>query len=153
METAARGRPLTAPAVRARKGGEPLVMVTAYDAPSARVVDRAGADMILVHSKQKTPDEIEAFVKAWDGKAPIALVPTAYPQMTVARVRELKKIGLLIWGNHAIRASVGAMRRTFAQIRKEGGIHGVESQIASVDEVFDLQGMGKVKSDEKKFLR
>jgi hypothetical protein len=22
-------------------------------------------------------------VKAWDGKAPIALVPTAYPQMTV----------------------------------------------------------------------
>ena len=48
METAARGRPLTAPAVRARKGGEPLVMVTAYDAPSARVVDRAGADMILV---------------------------------------------------------------------------------------------------------
>ena len=58
----------------------------------------------------------------WDGKAPIALVPTAYPQMTVARVRELKKIGLLIWGNHAIRASVGAMRKTFAQIRKEGGI-------------------------------
>ena len=80
-------------------------------------------------------------------------MPTAYPQMTVARVRELKKIGLLIWGNHAIRASVGAMRRTFAQIRKEGGIHGVESQIASVDEVFDLQGMGKVKADEKRFLR
>ena len=45
------------------------------------------------------------------------------------------------------------MRRTFAQIRKEGGIHGVESQIASVDEVFDLQGMGKVKADEKRFLR
>ncbi len=68
----------------------------------ARAYEAAGADMILVHSKQKTPDEIEAFVKAWDGKAPIALVPTAYPQMTVARVRELKKIGLLIWGNHAI---------------------------------------------------
>src|SRR4029453_13023648 len=59
-------------------------------------------------------------------KALIALVPTAYPQMTVARVRELRKIGLLIWGNHAVRASVGAMRKTFAQIRKDGGIHGVE---------------------------
>ena len=92
----------------------------------ARAYEAAGADMILVHSKQKTPDEIEAFVKAWDGKAPIALVPTAYPQMTVARVKELQKIGLLIWGNHAIRASVGAMRKTFAQIRKDGGIHGVE---------------------------
>jgi phosphoenolpyruvate phosphomutase len=119
----------------------------------ARAYEAAGADLILVHSKQKTPDEIEAFVKAWDGKAPIALVPTAYPQMTVARVKELKKVGLLIWGNHAIRASVGAMRKTFAKIRKDGGIHTVESEIATVDDVFDLQGMGKVKADEKKFLR
>src|SRR5215468_12656973 len=119
----------------------------------ARAYETAGADMILVHSRQKTPDEIEAFVGAWNGKAPIALVPTAYPQMTVARVRELKKVGLLIWGNHAIRASVRAMRETFAQIRREGGIHGVESRIATVEEVFDLQGMGKVKEDEKRFLR
>src|SRR5580704_14776211 len=36
-----------------------------------RAYEAAGADMILVHSRQKTPDEIEAFVKAWDGKAPI----------------------------------------------------------------------------------
>ena len=96
----------------------------------ARAYEAAGADLILVHSKQKTPDEIEAFVKAWDGKAPIALVPTAYPQMTVARIKALKKVGLLIWGNHAIRASVQAMRETFAQIRREGtrwtvGLNGV----------------------------
>ena len=70
-----------------------------------------------------------------------------------ARVRELAKVGLLIWGNHAIRASVGAMRKTFAKIRKDGGIHTVESEIPSVDEIFDLQGMGKVKADEKKFLK
>jgi phosphoenolpyruvate phosphomutase len=119
----------------------------------ARAYEAAGADLVLVHSKQKTPDEIEAFVKAWDGKAPIALVPTAYPQMTVARVRELGKIGLLIWGNHAIRAAVGAMRATFAQIRKDGGIHGVESRIATVEQIFDLQGMKAVKDNEKRFLR
>jgi phosphoenolpyruvate phosphomutase len=106
-----------------------------------------------VHSRQKTPEEIEAFIRAWDGKVPLALVPTAYPQMTVARVRELRKVGLLIWGNHAIRAAVGAMRATFAKIRKDGGIHGVEADIATVDEVFDLQGMGMVKDNEKRFLR
>ncbi len=120
---------------------------------AARAYEAAGADMILVHSKQKTPDEIEAFARAWDGKVPLALVPTAYPQMTVARVRALGKVGLLIWGNHAIRASVGAMRETFARIRHDGGIHGVEASIASVDDVFALQGMGKVKDDEKRFLR
>ena len=119
----------------------------------AHAYEAAGADMILVHSKQKTPDEIEAFVRAWDGKVPIALVPTAYPQMTVARVRELRKIGLLIWGNHAIRASVGAMRATFAQIREDRGIHGVEESIATVEDVFELQGMGTVKDNEKRFLR
>jgi phosphoenolpyruvate phosphomutase len=119
----------------------------------ALAYEAAGADLILVHSKQKSPDEIEAFIKAWDGKVPIALVPTAYPQMTVARVRELKKVGLLIWGNHAIRAAVGAMRATFAQIRRDGGIHGVEAGIATVDQVFDLQGMGTVKENEKRFLR
>src|SRR6202008_2509280 len=42
-------RALSAPDVVARKGsGEPLVMVTAYDTPSARAVDAAGVDMILV---------------------------------------------------------------------------------------------------------
>ena len=42
-------KPLTAPAVRARKGsGPPLVMVTAYDAPGARIADEAGVDIILV---------------------------------------------------------------------------------------------------------
>ncbi len=40
---------LGAPAVRARKGGDqPLVMVTAYDAPSARAASAAGVDVILV---------------------------------------------------------------------------------------------------------
>ena len=45
------GNRVTAPAVRSRKvatGAAPLVMVTAYDAPGARMVDEAGADLILV---------------------------------------------------------------------------------------------------------
>lgn len=39
---------VTAPMVRARKGEAKLKMVTAYDAPTARIADRAGADIILV---------------------------------------------------------------------------------------------------------
>ena len=151
-------------AARAARRDKDLVLVARTEAliaglgqdealKRARAYEAAGADLILVHSKQKTPDEIEAFVRAWDGKVPLALVPTAYPQMTVARVRELARVGLLIWGNHAVRAAVGAMRQTFARIRRDGGIHGVEADIASVDDVFALQGMGKVKDDEKRFLR
>jgi len=39
---------VTAPAIRARKGGKKLAVITAYDAPSARIADQAGADIILV---------------------------------------------------------------------------------------------------------
>ena len=42
---------VTVPSVRARKvraGAEPIVMVTAYDAPGARIAEEAGVDVILV---------------------------------------------------------------------------------------------------------
>lgn len=39
---------VTVPQLLARKGGEKITMVTAYDAPSARIADRAGVDVILV---------------------------------------------------------------------------------------------------------
>jgi 3-methyl-2-oxobutanoate hydroxymethyltransferase len=39
---------ITVPHVRSRKGGPKLTMVTAYDAPTARIAAAAGVDMILV---------------------------------------------------------------------------------------------------------
>lgn len=39
---------VTVPAVRARKGAEPLTMVTAYDFPTARLASEAGIDVLLV---------------------------------------------------------------------------------------------------------
>jgi phosphonopyruvate hydrolase len=113
----------------------------------------AGADMILVHSKQKTPDEIESFVKAWSGKLPIAIVPTAYPQLNESRIRALGKIGMVIYGNHAIRAAVTAMQEVFGRIVSEGGIHHVDQDIVPVEEIFRLQRMDQIKVAERKFLR
>jgi phosphonopyruvate hydrolase len=113
----------------------------------------AGADMILIHSKQKTPEEIERFVKAWRGTLPIAIVPTAYPQLNEARIRALGKIGMVIYGNHAIRAAVTAMQKVFGRIVTEGGIHGVDQDIVSVEEIFRLQRMDHIKAAERKFLR
>lgn len=42
------GDKVTVPEVRARKGGARIKMVTAYDTPTARIADKAGADIILV---------------------------------------------------------------------------------------------------------
>jgi phosphonopyruvate hydrolase len=114
---------------------------------------KAGADAILIHSKQKTPDEIVAFCKAWPGQVPLVLVPTSYPQLSFADVAALGKVGLIICGNHAIRAAAGAMRETFRRILAEGGIAGVENTIAAVGDIFALQGDDAMRQIEKKFLR
>ena len=119
----------------------------------AAAYEEAGADMILIHSRQKTPDEVESFVRAFKGRAPIVIVPTAYPEMTAARIRALEKIRMVIYGNHAIRAAVTAMQDVFAAIVKDGGIQNVDKNIVSVEEIFRLQDMDQVKVDEKRYLR
>jgi len=123
---------------------EALARASAYAA--------AGADMILVHSKEKTPDEVESFVRAWDGTRPVVIVPTAYPQMDEAHIRRLGKIAMVIYGNHAIRAAVTAMQEVFARIRRDGGIAGADRDIVPVTEIFRLQGMDRLKADEQRFL-
>lgn len=119
----------------------------------AAAYEEAGADMILIHSKQKSPDEVESFVRSWSGEAPVVIVPTAYPEMTEARAKSLKKIRMLIYGNHGIRAAVTAMQKVFAQIIAEGGIEKANDEIVSVEEIFRLQNMGDVKEKEAMFLR
>lgn len=119
----------------------------------AAAYEEAGADMILIHSKHKTSDEVESFVRGWKGEAPIVIVPTAYPEMTADRIRALGKIQMVIYGNHAIRAAVTAMKDVFAAILRDGGIQNVSQRIVPVEEIFRLQRMDQVKADEKLYLR
>jgi 2-methylisocitrate lyase-like PEP mutase family enzyme len=65
----------------------------------------------------------------------------------------LGKVGLIICGNHAIRAAVAAMQSTFRRVLAEGGIAGVESEIATVTEIFALQEDGHMRELEKTYLR
>jgi phosphonopyruvate hydrolase len=113
----------------------------------------AGADAVLIHSKEKTPDEILEFCRCWPGQVPLVLVPTAYPQLSFAEVAALGKVGLIICANHAIRAAVAAMRATFSRILDEGGMAGVEETIATVAEIFTLQGDERLRDLETRFLR
>ena len=119
----------------------------------AAAYTEVGADMILIHSKKSTPDEVESFARAWSGRVPLVIVPTAYPAMDETRIRSLGKIGMVIYGNHAIRAAVAAMQDVFTAIRQDGGSANVEGRIAPVEEIFRLQGMAAVKANEARFLR
>ena len=85
---------MTAPMVRDAKGGPKLRMITAYDAPSARIADAAGADIILVGDSlanvvlarettlEVTLDEMIHHTKAVTAVGPTALVVGDMPWLS-----------------------------------------------------------------------
>ncbi|KPI43296.1 Phosphonopyruvate hydrolase [Cyphellophora attinorum] len=130
----------------------------------------AGADAVLVHSKSVTAEEVVAFCEAWpevgtevevehEGKRvrvkvpPLVIVPTSYPEMSFEEWGKLGKVGLVICGNHAVRAAVRGMTDAFRRIKEEGGIKGVEGDIVGVEEIFELQGDREMRMIEREFLR
>ncbi len=76
--------PVTVPAVRAAKrrdGHLPLVMVTAYDAPGARIADAAGVDLILVG------DSVANNVLGYEDTLQVTVEDMAHHVAAVARAK------------------------------------------------------------------
>lgn len=73
---------VTVPDLRARKGGEKIAMVTAYDYTMARLVDEAGADMVLVG------DSLGMVVQGLSTTIPVTLDEMAYHCRAVARATQ-----------------------------------------------------------------
>lgn len=117
----------------------------------AHAYEQAGADAILIHSRLSTPDEVLTFARAWGNRLPVIIVPTKYYRTPVDVFREAG-ISIAIWANHAMRASVGAMREVCRQILAEQGIAGVENRVASLDEVFGLMRYAELASAEERYL-
>jgi phosphoenolpyruvate phosphomutase len=100
----------------------------------------AKADVILIHSKAKTPDEVLEFARRWKNRTPLAIIPTTYYGITPEQIRDAG-VQVVIYANHAIRSAVRAMDQTLARIAAAHSSKDVEEEIASMKELFDLQGM------------
>ena len=111
----------------------------------------AGVDAILVHSKISKSDEIESFMKFWDNKCPIVIVPTKYYTTPTSLFKSLN-ISLVIWANHLIRSAIRAMETTAEEIIKEESIAQIEEKVVPVAEIFRLQNSDELKTAEEKYL-
>jgi len=118
---------------------------------AARYVE-AGADCILIHSKSKSSDEIVEFVKAWNFKTPLVLVPTTYPDLTEEKILSLGKVRMVIYANQVFRAAVKAEEEILMEIRRARGAHTVGEMMVPVTHLFELQGVPRMKEQEKKYL-
>ena len=117
----------------------------------AEAYHAAGADAILIHSKQKTAVEILAFAERWANRCPVVIVPTTYYATPTAAFRQAG-IATVIWANHNLRASISAMRDTCRKIRDDESLHATEGRIASVQEVFRLAGNDELAAAERRYL-
>jgi phosphoenolpyruvate phosphomutase len=106
----------------------------------AEAYEKAGADMILFHSKSKEPTEIVDCVNRWNGKVPLTLVPTNYPDLNEPAMEALGKVKMVIYGNQTVRAAVKAVEDVLHEIRQSRGTRTIEDRVASVNRVFALQG-------------
>ena len=120
---------------------EALKRATAYE--------NAGADAILIHSKQNTPDEIFEFVDSWKGSAPIVVVPTTYDSVKISEL-ESHKIKMVIYANQTLRVAHMAMTRLLKELIKADHISDVKDRMSSIQDIFNLQEMYDIKNKEMK---
>lgn len=112
----------------------------------------AGADGLVIHSKGSTPDEIYDFLGRFKGKIPVVVIPTTFYAVK-AEEFAAHGIRMVIYANQGLRASIRAMDDVFKKIIESGSTASVEKAITSMKEVFELQGMNRLKDEEKKYLR
>ncbi len=111
----------------------------------------AGADALLIHSKQRDGLEILEFMKLWGNRCPVVIVPTTYYDTPTDAWRKAG-VSLVIWANHNLRSAITAMRETSSRIMREQSLIGVENEIASVKDVFELAGNAELSEAEKRYL-
>lgn len=134
----------TAPALARHKvaaGGEPLVMVTAYDAPSARVADAAGVDLILVG------DSLAMVVLGYDDTLQVTVADMAHHTAAVARAKPTPFIvGDLPWMSYhttierAVDNAATLIRAGAQSVKLEGGRKRVPVIAAIADAEIPVMG-------------
>ena len=137
-------RRITVPAVRATKaarGDDPLVMVTAYDAPSARVASAAGVDMILVG------DSLAMVVLGYSDTLSVTIEDMAHH---VAAVRRAEPHALIVgdmpWMSYhtssedAVRNAATLIRAGAHCVKLEGGAKRVNVVEAIVNAEIPVMG-------------
>jgi len=131
-----------APAIRARKGdGTRLVMLTAYDTPSARIADEAGVDIILVG------DSVAMVVLGYEDTLSVTIDDMVHHTAAVARARpKAMVVADMPWMSYhvsreeTVRNAARLMRAGASAVKLEGGSKRLDMIGAILDAEIPVMG-------------
>ena len=113
------GDRITVPDIRARKGGQKITMVTAYDVPTARIASESGADIILVG------DSLANVVLGYDTTLDVDLEVMIHHTAAVARAEpDSLLVGDMPWMSYHVSIEDGV--RNAGRLVREGGAEAVK---------------------------
>jgi phosphoenolpyruvate phosphomutase len=106
----------------------------------AKAYIEAGADGIMIHSRQKSPSEILEFcsiLRKHDNNIPIVVVPTSFNEITAKELGEAG-VNVIIYANHMLRAAYPGMMKTARSILEHDRSHEAEKDLLSIKEILEL---------------
>ncbi|PAF45255.1 phosphoenolpyruvate mutase [Helicobacter sp. 11S02596-1] len=106
----------------------------------AQAYIEAGADGIMIHSRQKTSDEIFEFLKQFrkiDSSTPAVIVPTSFNE-TTAKALNGGGGNIIIYANHLLRASYPAMKAVAEGILLHDRSKEIEGMCMDIKEILNL---------------
>ena len=114
----------------------------------ATAYEKAGADAILIHSKQNNADEIFEFADSWKGESPLVIIPTTYDSVKLSDIKK-HPIKMVIFANQSLRVAHASMLSYLTELNKSDSISDVDLKLSSMEDIFELQDMYKIKEKDK----
>lgn len=105
----------------------------------------AGADGIMIHSRQKSPEEIVAFCKLYNklpNKKTLVAVPSSYNQVYESELIA-NGVNIVIYANQLLRSAYPAMVATAKSILENGRSAEADQQMMPIKEILELIPGGK----------
>lgn len=111
----------------------------------AQAYIEAGADGIMIHSKEKMPDEVLEFCRRYkqlDRVVPLVAVPSSYSKITEDELIDAG-VKIVIYANHLIRSAYPSMVKTAESILKHNRCFEASEEIMPIKEILTLIPGGK----------
>ena len=106
----------------------------------AKAYLESGVDGIMIHSREKTPDEIFEFCKLYnklENRKPLVVVPSSYNKVTEEEL-QANGVNIVIYANHLLRSAYPAMVSTAKSILEHRRSAECDTKMLSIKNILEL---------------